>query len=145
MQKKEKIRIVPNYKYTFANEKKLIKYYKLGYSLIELSRSFHIDFSFIVYTLKKAKIKREQMHNIYKLQTERKESIAVVCIPEKERSYVEKFFPQLDDSFTNSYYVYWKEKYVKVEEKKQSCKHCVRHIQCSICNKILADAPTQDL
>ena len=113
--------------------------------MIELSRSFHIDFSFIVYTIKKAKIKRAQLHAVYKAQTERKEHISIVCIPEKERTHVEKFFPRIDDSFTNSYYVYWKEKYVQAEEKKQHCTHRVKHIQCGICGKILTDAPDQDL
>lgn len=143
--KKERLRIIPNHKVNFEDTKKLIKYYKLGYSLIELSRGFHIDFSFIIYTIKKAKIKRAQLHKIYKAQAERKEHISVVCVPEKERIHVEKLFPQIDDSFTNSYYVYWKEKYTKAEEKKKKCKHHIKHVQCSLCGKILADSPVDDL
>jgi len=137
----EKFKIISNEKIVFEYEENLVEYYKRGYSLIELSRIFHIDFSLIIYIIKHAKIKRAQLHRIYEEQSEQKERSTMVCIQEKELKYVEKFFPQMDDAFTNSYYIYWKEKYKKSEERKQKCEHKVRHIQCSLCNTILEDAP----
>ena len=140
-QKKIRLRIIPNHKVEFEDKKLLIRYYKRGYSLIELSRGFHLDFSFVVYVIKHAKIKRAQLHKVYKVQADRKEHISVVCIPEKERVYVDKFFPQTDDSFTNSYYLYWKDKYTQAEERKEKCKHEIKHVRCSLCDKVLSNYP----
>ena len=142
--KKERFRIIPDYKIDFTDKRKLIKYYKQGYSLIELSRHFHIDFSLIVYIVRHAKITRAQLHAIYEYQAERQEHSSIKCIQEKEQTYVDKFFPLTDEFFTNSYYMYWKSKYVIAEEKKQKCTHSVQHVRCSLCNKILTNADADE-
>lgn len=139
--KTKRFTITPNHQLDFKDARKLIKYYKQGYSLIELSRHFHVDFSLIIYTIHQAKISRSQLHNIYEKQTYRQEHCTIECIAGKERHFVDKFFPLLDDSFTNSYYVYWKSKFVQNEEKKQKCMHKITHVRCSTCNKILTDSP----
>lgn len=137
--KKNKLKIIPNYKIDYALKKELIEFYKKGYSLVELSRGFHIDFSLILYILKRARIKKINLYKIYDYQTEKKEHSQIVYIPIKEKKYLEKFFPTNDDAITNSYFSYWQTKYKKSEEKKKKCKHEIKHIRCAICGKILAD------
>ena len=138
--KKNKLKIIPNYEIDYELKKELIEFYKEGYSLVELSRGFHIDFSLILYILKRAKIKKIKLYEIYEYQLEKKEISHIMCIPVKESRYLEKFFPTNDNAITNSYFSFWKNKYQKAEKKKEKCKHKIRHIRCSICGKILADA-----
>jgi len=107
--------------------------------LIELSRGFHIDFSLILFILKKSKIRKTQLYEIYEYQAERKELSHIVYIPVKESIYLEKFFPTTDENITNSYFSFWMSKHKKNERKKEKCLHNVKHIQCAICGKILAD------
>ena len=137
--KKNKLKIIPNYEIDYEFKKELIEFYKEGYSLVELSRGFHIDFSLILYILKRAKIKKIKLYEIYDYQTERKEHSQIVCIPVKESRCLEKFFPTNDDTITNSYFSYWQTKYKKNEKKKEKCKHRITHLRCAICGKILSD------
>ncbi|MCK4500790.1 hypothetical protein KAU11_09845 [Candidatus Babeliales bacterium] len=137
--KRNKLKIIPNYEIDYKLKKELIEFYKEGYSLVELSRGFHIDFSLILYILKRAKIKKIKLYEIYDYQTERKELSHVVYVPIKEYRYLEKFFPTTSDVITNSYFTYWQNKYKKNEKRKEECKHSIKHVRCAICGKILSD------
>jgi hypothetical protein len=66
-------------------------------------------------------------------------------ILEKEKIYLDKYFPESDiENISNSYYWYWKDKFNKAEEVKKNCQHIIRHCRCGICNKILSDATKEE-
>ena len=116
--------------------------YKKGHSLGELCREFCIDIPTILFMLRKSKIKKKNLFQIYSNQTERKElNVPIELVLKKDNVYLTKFFPDSNSLlFSSSYYSFWKEKYQKNEDRKKKCKHKVRHIRCSLCNKILGDA-----
>ena len=120
----------------------VLYFYKIGHQLGELCREFCMDIPTILFILRKSGIKKKTLFQIYSNQTERKESnVPIELVLKKDNFYLKKFFPDSDSLlFSSSYYWFWKTKYEKAEEKKKTCKHKIRHIRCSICNKILADA-----
>lgn len=116
------------------------KYYKEGYCLGELCRLFQLDVASVLLLLKKSKIKKKKLYDIYEYQNNRTNKNKDIII-EKEKYYIDKFFPY-SQSFvlTCGFYWYWKDKYNKRLEQREKCNHSIRHIQCAKCNKILRDA-----
>jgi len=117
----------------------IIKNFKEGLYLGELCRKYQFDVSTILEILKKARVKRKILYDVYANQEDRRIKRNIEIVLEQDKYYIEKFFPT-DDNWTNSYYWYWKKNLDKLEKKKANCKHEIRHIRCSICGKILADA-----
>jgi len=125
----------------FTHKKNVLRLYKEGYGLGEICRLECLDISTILYILRKCKVKKNSLYKIYQNQTEKSELKKPALILENEKIYLEKFFPSSDSSnFSSSYYWFWKENYNKDQEKKDKCSHYIKHIRCSICNKILKDA-----
>ena len=122
----------------FLYKKDVVILYKKGYLLGEICRNLKLDISTVLELLKQNKFKKKRLHQIFTNQTIRTETCRVELILKKDEYYLEKFFPNSDSFFSNSYYWFWREKYKK--RKNEKCEHNVRHIRCAICNKILKDA-----
>jgi len=121
-------------------KKDVVKSYKEGSNLGELCRTYHLDISSVLYILQKQKIKKRLLYEVYENQTARNETKKPDLILERDKYYLEKFFPVLNLSFSTSYYWFWREKYRESQDIKAICEHKIRHIRCGICNKILKDA-----
>ncbi len=122
-------------------KKQVIKYFKKGYSIGKICRRFHLDVSSVLFILKTGKIRKTVLYKIYKKQEIRNENKVYELILESEKYHLDKFFPNVtSDSFTTSYYYYWKKEFDTQQKRKDTCKHSIKHIRCSICSKILADA-----
>lgn len=127
-------------------EKELLKYrtqvikrFRDGDNLGTLCRTFRLDISSVLFLLRKSRLKKKKLYTIYELQKEKIDDKDFIS--EKEKYYIQKFFPHSETTGLNGgYYWYWREKYKKQQEKKERCKHDVRHIRCGKCNKILRDA-----
>ena len=120
---------------------KLIQHYNKGYGLRELCRMFDTDISTTLEIIRRKKIKKRNLYEIYKNQDDRKETIDFDLILKREKILLEKYFPVLQPSeFTYSYFWYWKEQFDKKKKKKEKCKHQYKHICCALCSKILGDA-----
>ena len=127
-------------------EKELLKYrtqivkdYKDGLSLEELCRSFRLDSFSILFLLKKSKLKKKKLYIVYINQNDHKVEKSI--FNEKERYYIQKFFPSSESSnLTGGYYWHWRENRKKIQNKKEKCSHDIRHIRCGRCNTILKDA-----
>ncbi len=122
----------------FLCKKETVKLYKDGYALGEICRSLKLDISTVLLLLKRHKFKKRRLYQIYTNQSTRTESNRFELILKRDEYYLEKFFPNSDSYFSNSYYWFWREKIKKRKQKR--CEHKIRHIRCGICNKILKDA-----
>lgn len=122
-------------------KKSVSKLYKEGYSLGEICRIFKLDISSVLIILKKCKFKKKKLYQIFEYQSDRLETKNVGLILKRDEHYLEKYFPSTSSSFfSNSYYLFWKDRYKRTKEKQRKCRHNIRHIRCGICNKILGDA-----
>lgn len=137
MQKNKESRINEE-KEISKKRKDVLKCYKEGYYLGELCRMFRLDISSILFLLKKSKLKKKNLYDIYekqKLKVNNRKDI----ITNKDYIYIDKFFG-LSNELLSKRFIFWKENFKKTEKKKELCKHGTRHIRCGNCNKILADA-----
>lgn len=123
------------------HKKEVIKLYKKGYNLGELCRMNCLDISLILQILRKNRIKKQVLYKVYQNQSDRSESKHGGLILERDKYYIDKFFPNSDViNFSSSYYWFWKKNQDSIEKRKKLCSHGIRHIRCSICNKVLKDA-----
>ena len=123
------------------HKKDILDLYKEGKGLGEICREMCLDISSVLYILKKCRLYKKTLYNVYEEQTNRADHFKTEFILEDEEYYLEKFFPQASATyFSSSYYFFWKEKFKRTEAIKAKCNHSVRTITCSLCNKILKDA-----
>lgn len=133
--KKEKDEMLLTYK------RDIIRSYKDGDGLGRLCRKYRLDISTILYVLGKSKLKKKSLYRVYQNQNSKLETQRSEIILEKDKYYLDKFFPLSDSTnFSSSYRWFWKEELIKAQKKKEDCKHRIRHISCGSCNKILRDA-----
>lgn len=123
-------------------KKEILYFYKKGHSLGELCREFCLDIPTVLFILRKNSIKKNDLYEIYSKQEQRKETRTPLhLVLKKDNFYLTKFFPDSDTMlFSSSYYWFWKKIANEADEKKKKCEHNIRHIRCSVCNKILGDA-----
>lgn len=128
------------------HKKEASKLYKKGYTLDEICRALKLDISSVLFLLRKCRLKKKKLYQIFEYQRDRLESRDIKLVLKKDEYYLEKFFPIASSSFfSKSYYLYWKERYKNSKEKQKNCKHEIRHIRCGICDKILGDASRIEL
>lgn len=124
----------------FFRKREIVKLYKNGCALGEICRISKLDISSVLLLLKSHKFKKRSLYQIYVNQSIRAESKNVELVLKRDKYYLEKYFPNSGSDFSSSYYWFWRESFKKGQEKQKICSHRVRHIRCSLCNKILKDA-----
>ncbi|MFA5396021.1 MAG: hypothetical protein WC346_08450 [Methanogenium sp.] len=125
----------------FLHRNKVKDLYKDGYSLGDICRELCLDISSVLYILRKSKLKKQTLYKIYEDQLTRNDEKQNELFSEEEKFYIDKFFPHSDsNNFSTSYFWFWRKNFKKDQEKKKHCKHQIRTIHCSICNKTLGDA-----
>lgn len=123
------------------HKREVVKLYRRGYNLGELCRMSCLDISLILQILRKNRIKKPTLYKVYQNQADRAEAKHGGLVLERDKYYIDKFFPNSDVvNFSSSYYWFWKKNNEKIENRKRLCQHGIRHIRCSLCNKVLKDA-----
>jgi hypothetical protein len=141
MSRPKEFKIEWDQRFDHSLRSKLIKYYKKGYDIRELCIMFDADLSTVLEIIKRKKIKKRETCKIFEKQEIRKDKSNLNFIRDKEYLLLEKYFISFSKSeVINTYFWYWQEKLKKDNAKKEKCNHSIRHIRCSKCNKILADA-----
>ena len=121
-------------------KREITKLYKNGYELGEICRKVKLDISTTLLLIKGLKLKKKRLYEVYTNQTVRSKAQHGGLFLKRDEYYLDKFFPKVNSFFSTNYYWYWKDKIKKREKKQDDCKHKIRHIRCSLCDKILGDA-----
>ncbi|MFA5395899.1 MAG: hypothetical protein WC346_07830 [Methanogenium sp.] len=129
-----------------SQQRLLIKMYKEGLSLFELTNLFKLDFFSVISILKKSKIKKEKLYQVFDKQIIRSEMLTIKrSLTDREQHDIKKYFPEVNEDITFSFFVHWSKKYKKSQTEKEECQHYVKHIRCAKCGKILGDATNLEL
>jgi len=132
--RKDRDKEIPHYK------REVVKLYKDGYALGEICRKVKLDISTILLLLKLQRFKKRRLYDVYENQADKSRENYGKLLLKRDEYYLEKFFPNSNSIFSTNYYWFWREKQKKREDIQSKCKHKVRHIRCSLCEKILGDA-----
>ena len=120
---------------------KILELYNRGYTLGKISRNTLLDFTTVLYILRKLKTKKSLLYKIYEKQITFLEDSSKDIIMESDKPFIDKFFPgSNNENFDDSYFWYWKKKSNDLIEKRKTCLHKIRNITCANCGAVLKDA-----